>query len=49
MDADEDLVALCARMQASDSRHCSILYCGEGDDQPRSSRPPPSIPPRAYH
>lgn len=49
VDADEDLVALCARMQDSDSRHCSILYCGEGDDQPRSSRPPPSVPPRAYH
>ena len=49
VDADTDLVALCARMQASDSRHCSILYCGEGDDQPRSSRPPLSIPPRAYH
>jgi hypothetical protein len=49
VDADEDLVALCARMQDSDNRHCSILYCGEGDDQPRSSRPPPSYPPRAYH
>jgi len=48
VDADEDLVALCARMQASDSRHCSILYCEETDDQPRSSRPP-SVPPRAYH
>ncbi|HTQ46344.1 MAG TPA: hypothetical protein VMI75_26490 [Polyangiaceae bacterium] len=49
VDADEDLVALCARMQESDSRHCSILYCEEGDEAPRSSRPPLSIPPRAYH
>ncbi|HLK39836.1 MAG TPA: hypothetical protein VKU41_23935 [Polyangiaceae bacterium] len=54
VDADEDLVALCARMQASDSKHCSILFC---EDRPgeelvptstRSSVPPPS-PPRAYH
>lgn len=49
VDADEDLVALCARMQESDNRHCSILFCSEFDDQPRSSRPPPSVPPRAYH
>lgn len=27
VDADEDLAALCSRMQADDSRHCAILYC----------------------
>ena len=49
VDADEDLVALCCRMQASDSRHCAILFCDELDDAlPRSSRPSPT-PPRAYH
>lgn len=32
VDADEDLVALCNRMQAGDSRHCAILFC-DGDDQ----------------
>jgi hypothetical protein len=29
VDADEDLAALCARMQASDSRHLAILFCDE--------------------
>ena len=29
VDADEDLVALCSRMQASDSKHCAILFCEE--------------------
>ena len=37
VDADEDLVALCSRMQAGDSRHCAILFCEEKDDQPLSS------------
>jgi len=55
VDADEDLVALCSRMQATDSKHCAILFCDERtvlDELPRSmarrSAPPPS-PPRAYH
>lgn len=49
VDADEDLVALCSRMQASDSRRCAILYCEEREDvTPVSSRPTPT-PPRAYH
>jgi hypothetical protein len=55
VDADEDLVALCSRMQASDSKHCAILFCeetGRAEDLPaatsRSSAPPPT-PPRAYH
>jgi hypothetical protein len=50
VDADEDLVALCARMQASDNRHCAILFCDErggGEEMvpPSSHRNPP----RAYH
>jgi hypothetical protein len=55
VDADEDLVALCARMQASDSKHCAILFCEERvieDDQPPASTRPsvaPPPPPRAYH
>jgi hypothetical protein len=32
VDADEDLVALCSRMQAGDSRHCAILFC-DADEQ----------------
>jgi hypothetical protein len=55
IDADEDLVALCSRMQDSDSKHCAILFCDQRaaiDDPPpsaaRRSAPPPT-PPRAYH
>ena len=55
VDSDEDLVSLCNRMQASDNKHCAILYCepsGFADDGPpgssRLSIPAPS-PPRAYH
>jgi hypothetical protein len=50
VDADEDLVALCARMQDSDSRHCAILFCDERDESaPVSSSRPTPTPPRAYH
>jgi hypothetical protein len=53
VDADADLVALCSRMQASDSKHCAILFCderGSSDDGPPSTlRTTPSTPPRAYH
>ncbi|MCL2451251.1 MAG: hypothetical protein FWD17_20080, partial [Polyangiaceae bacterium] len=55
VDADEDLVALCSRMQASDSKHCAILFCEERDrlDElpPASPRQPTPLPapPRAYH
>ncbi len=56
VDADEDLVALCSRMQASDNKHCAVLYCDErlNDDEPgpasaRSSSLPPPTPPRPYH
>jgi hypothetical protein len=50
VDADEDLVALCSRMQATDSKHCAILFCDEMADEaaPVSSRSL-STPPRAYH
>ena len=55
VDADEDLVALCSRMQASDNKHCAVLFCDEQvsaeEAAPASSRPtgPPPTPPRAYH
>jgi hypothetical protein len=56
VDADADLVALCSRMQASDSKHCAILFCEDRsptDDAPpptpRSVPPTPPVPPRAYH
>jgi hypothetical protein len=51
VDADEDLVALCSRMQDTDSKHCAILFCDQrpaNDGAPVSSRRPPN-PPRAYH
>jgi hypothetical protein len=53
VDADEDLVALCSRMQASDSKHLAILFCDERATRedtpaPSSTRPTPN-PPRAYH
>ena len=37
VDADEDLVALCARMQEDGNRHCAILFC-EAEPTPVSSR-----------
>ncbi|MBK6697644.1 MAG: hypothetical protein IPG50_36485 [Myxococcales bacterium] len=48
VDCDEDLVALCARMQESGSRHCAILFCDdiEVDAPPRSTRLTP-IPGRS--
>jgi hypothetical protein len=48
VDADEDLVALCSRMQQSDSKHCAILFCEELPEEPPSSRRTPR-PPRALH
>jgi hypothetical protein len=47
VDADEDLVALCSRMQQGDNRHCAILFC-DGAEAPvpppraRLSSAPPS-------
>jgi hypothetical protein len=55
VDSDDDLVVLCSRMQASDSKHCAILFCEDRDDvedsPPSSTRRsvPPPAPPRAYH
>jgi hypothetical protein len=52
VDADEDLVALCNRMQASDSKHCSILFCDERAMREETAPVTPRItpaPPRAYH
>ncbi|MGA2447816.1 MAG: hypothetical protein ABTD50_03985 [Polyangiaceae bacterium] len=53
VDSDEDLVALCSRMQASDSKHCAILFCDERS-QPHEVKSPSvrsvsSPPPRAFH
>lgn len=36
IDADEDLVALCARMQEEGDRYCAIHFC---DAEPVSWRP----------
>ena len=41
LDADEDLVALCNRIQESGNRHCAILFCDDDVE------PPPS--PRIHH
>jgi hypothetical protein len=52
VDADEDLVALCNRMQASDSKHCAILFCDERAAREDAAPPTPRFappPPRAYH
>jgi hypothetical protein len=50
VDADEDLAALCSRMQQSDNRHCAILFCEELDEPlPSSRRAPPAIPRGAVH
>jgi hypothetical protein len=38
IDCDEDLVELCSRMQASDSRRCAILFCGSDEEPPPSTR-----------
>ncbi len=47
VDCDEDLVALCARIQDSGSRHCAILFCDEPEREvPRSNRMTP-IPGRS--
>ena len=38
VDADEDLVELCKRMQRDENRHCAILFCDEAEAEP------PSVP-----
>jgi hypothetical protein len=42
VDADEDLVELCKRMQQDENRHCAIVFCDEVDPEPPSSRTPPA-------
>ena len=49
VDSDEDLVALCSRMQESDNKHCAIVFCDEATEPPPSSVRAPRmtpIPPR---
>ena len=49
VDADEDLVALCSRMQESDNKHCAIVFCDEVTEPPPASARPlrlTPIPPR---
>ena len=49
VDSDEDLVALCSRMQESDNKHCAIVFCDETTEPPPSSARRPQIlpiPPR---
>ena len=49
VDADEDLVELCSRIQESENRHCAILFCEEAPEvEPMSSRRPTPVPPRSY-
>jgi hypothetical protein len=43
VDADEDLVELCRRMQKDENRHCAILFCDEADPEPSSGTTPQSI------
>jgi len=40
VDSDEDLVALCSRMQDGDNKHCAILFC-DAEEAPSSTTPPP--------
>jgi hypothetical protein len=49
IDADEDLVELCGRIQESENKHCAILFCEETPTvEPVSTRLPTPIPPRSY-
>ena len=38
VDHDDDLVALCNRIQTNGSRHCAIVFC----DEPMDSDAPPA-------
>jgi len=49
VDADEDLVSLCNRIQQSENKHCAILFCDESEADPPSTRRPSSLPPRPHH
>jgi hypothetical protein len=44
VDADEDLVELCKRMQKDENRHCAILFC---DEEPEPPSTPPA--PKSFH
>jgi hypothetical protein len=44
VDADEDLVELCTRIRQNETRYCAILFCGEPEVEPPSSRPPSVVP-----
>jgi hypothetical protein len=49
IDADEDLVELCGRIQESENKHCAILFCEEAPVvETISNRLPSPIPPRSY-
>ncbi len=48
VDADDDLVSLCTRIQQSDNKHCAILFCDESEPEPPSTRRS-SMPPRPHH
>jgi len=37
VDADDDLVELCARIRTGDNKHCAILFCEE--EELESQRP----------
>ena len=45
IDADEDLVELCGRIQESENKHCAILFCEEAPtvEAIPSSRPTPIL------
>ena len=41
VDSDEDLASLCGRMQASDNKHCAVVFCEpEEEVAPVSARTP---------
>jgi hypothetical protein len=40
IDADEDLVELCRRLQQCENRHCAIVFCDEAEPEPVSSPTP---------
>ena len=46
IDADEDLVELCSRIQQAENRHCAILFCDGGPTQvDPAARAPSYLPP----
>lgn len=51
VDADEDLVELCGRIQEGENKHCAILFCEEpaAVEAIPSSRAPTPLPPRSSY